>query len=61
MAELYQLECEYLAESEAALKVSVDGEVLWIPLSVVKTITKRLHKPATVTLEAWFAKKKGLI
>ena len=61
MTEQYRLECEYLTETEEALKVSVHGEVHWFPLSTVDSITKRKDGTCTVVIAAWIAKKKGLI
>lgn len=62
MSEYYTFDCEYLAESSTgAIKVEYQGEVLWFPLSTVKSITKRLNGTCTLSVQSWIAKKKGLI
>jgi hypothetical protein len=48
-------------ETEEALSILVDGKLVWIPLSQVKSIKRPVVGPATVTLSRWFAEKKGLV
>lgn len=64
--ELFTLECTFTGrETDAAIQVACAkyGEIFWIPLSTVHEI----HRPAegvgtgSIVIEAWMAKRKGMI
>jgi hypothetical protein len=65
MDESYHTEggIEFRGETDAAVQiVTSEGEILWIPLSQVKSMERGLRaEDSSITMTLWIAKKKGLV
>lgn len=60
-----EVELEFLdgieGETDNAVKVSENGEAVWIPLSQISKITRHPGGTASITMSRWIADKKGLL
>ena len=57
-SELFEFDCVILHETENAIKVEINDEELWFPLSAVEEIHR--ESPARIVVQAWIARAKGL-
>jgi len=58
--------CKYIASTDKAILVEVDGVKDWIPKSQIYDSSVDLDElekgdPATITIPEWLAEEKGLI
>lgn len=61
MSDTVEIECNILGESDSAIKIEFESEVMWLPLSTVDKIVRNPHGEDTLKVKRWIAEKKGLV
>lgn len=63
MSDLVDLDVEFLAETDAAVKVrDADGREAWLPKSQIEWPgSAKLHEVIEVTVPQWLAEEKDLV
>lgn len=59
MSDFVQVEGKFVRETDKAICINMDGEDMWIPLSLVDHVSKDKYG-CRVDVEEWFAEKEGL-
>ena len=54
------VECVRMYESENAVKIEVDDESIWIPLSQVESMHFDARDHGSIVISDWIAAQKGL-
>jgi hypothetical protein len=54
------IECVRMYESENAVKIEVDDEAVWIPLSQVESMHFDSRGHGSIVISDWIAQQKGL-
>jgi hypothetical protein len=55
-----EVECTIVHETDNAIRIDYQGELIWIPLSQVDEIHRRKGDTDLVVMTRWIASKKGL-
>ena len=61
--------CKYIASTDKAILIEVDGEREWLPMSQISDASVDLNDipaldrgdPLTITIPEWLAEEKGLV
>ena len=62
--EVVEIECTVVHETDNAIRIDYQGELIWIPLSQVEEIHRRnkaVGDTDVVVMTRWIASKKGLL